>query len=155
MHPVQRSSEFRYGLPWDALFFLLALALLPVSVSALNPNLHISQYGHRTWRLQEGFLGGRPFAITQTVDGYLWVGTRAGLFRFDGVQFVPWHPPSGERLPSEQIWGLLGTRDGSLWIGTGAGPAKWNGQRLTRFPSVQGPVDHILEDPQGGVWVSR
>ncbi|MGB7822492.1 MAG: hypothetical protein WBL22_09910, partial [Candidatus Sulfotelmatobacter sp.] len=30
-----------------------------------------------------------PHAITQTADGYLWVGTEGGLVRFDGVRFVP------------------------------------------------------------------
>ena len=30
--------------------------------------------------------------MTQTTDGYLWLGTPEGLYRFDGVQFVPFAP---------------------------------------------------------------
>ena len=41
--------------------------------------------------------------IAQTPDGYLWLGTEFGLFRFDGVRPVPWTPPGSERLPSAAI----------------------------------------------------
>lgn len=53
------------------------------SALALNPQTHISQYGHAVWRVQEGYLEGYPTAFAQTPDGYLWVGTSAGLYRFD------------------------------------------------------------------------
>ena len=35
-------------------------------------------------------------AIAQDDDGYLWLGTDAGLFRFDGVRFLPWTTPDAE-----------------------------------------------------------
>jgi ligand-binding sensor domain-containing protein len=155
MQRFQEPSGCRYRHFERALCLLSAFVLLGVYAHALNPELHISQYGRRSWPLQEGFLGGRPYAITQTLDGYLWVGTRTGLFRFDGVRYVHWHPPLGEPLPSEQIWGLLGARDGSLWIGTSAGLARWDGHVLGQYGDVTGTVDHILEDDQGAIWVTR
>jgi ligand-binding sensor domain-containing protein len=57
---------------------------------ALDPVLRISQYAHTAWRTQDGVFGGGPHAVTQTADGYIWIGTDAGLVRFDGVRFVPW-----------------------------------------------------------------
>ena len=39
--------------------------------------------------IQDGIFNGTPVAIAQTQDGYIWIGTQAGLVRFDGVRFVP------------------------------------------------------------------
>jgi hypothetical protein len=53
----------------------------------LDPSRHITQYAQTAWRVQDGIFGGTPNAITQTLDGYLWIGTLDGLVRFDGVRF--------------------------------------------------------------------
>lgn len=53
---------------------------------ALNPTQRIIQYAHRTWTLRGGFTKRPVFAITQTPDGYLWLGTGFGFLRFDGVR---------------------------------------------------------------------
>jgi ligand-binding sensor domain-containing protein len=93
---------------------VLAIVCFHSSVGiALDPTSHISQYGHSIWRVQEGYFGGTPTAITQTTDGYIWVRTQGGLFRFDG--------------------GGLFARDGSLWVGTEAGLAHLVNGRLTLY----------------------
>ncbi len=119
---------------------------------ALNPALDISQYAHTAWRVRDGFSVGTIFAMAQTPDGYLWLGAESGLFRFDGIQSVPWQPPAGERLPSAP-YSLLVTRDGTLWIGTFAGLVSWNGGKLTRYPELGTHfVTSLLEDREGTVW---
>ena len=82
----------RLNILWRRVFVLLLLLFLENSVWAVDPTRHISQYAHTAWRVQDGVFGGAPWAITQTTDGYLWIGTRTGLLRFDGVRFVPWTP---------------------------------------------------------------
>ncbi len=57
---------------------------------AVDPNRYLSQYAHSLWTTQDGSFSGAPHAITQTTDGYVWIGTEAGLVRFDGARFVPW-----------------------------------------------------------------
>jgi ligand-binding sensor domain-containing protein len=47
----------------------------------------MSQYIHDRWGTERGFPRGPVYAITQTADGYLWIGTEAGLVRFDGQNF--------------------------------------------------------------------
>ena len=133
----------------------LALALLCAAAGALDPNHQISQYAHTAWRIQDGDFSGAPHAITQTTDGYLWIGTEAGLVRFDGVRFVPWTPPVGKRLPSRKISSLLGASDGSLWIGTVRGLAHWKDGSLVDYPTAPGFIESILQDPQGTVWMVR
>src|ERR1700722_15187542 len=96
------------------LLLILFLLLFPAldSIWAVDPSKQISQYAHTSWRRQDGIFNGIPDSITQTTDGYVWIGTEAGLMRFDGVRFVKWTPPNGSQLPSTFITFLLGTRDG-------------------------------------------
>src|SRR5208282_196118 len=133
----------------------LSIALLCGSATALDPNRQISQYAHTAWRIQDGVFSGTPHAITQTTDGYLWIGTEGGLVRFDGVRFVPWTAPEGKQLPSPRIYSLLGAGDGSLWIGTGTGLARWKNMDLVNYSGAPGFVESILEDPKGTVWMTR
>jgi signal transduction histidine kinase/ligand-binding sensor domain-containing protein len=132
---------------------LLFLATCPLL--AVDPNRRITQYAHTAWRIQDGLFSGTPFAITQTGDGYLWIGTQNGLFRFDGVRFVPWTSPDGRQLPSALINYLLGARDGSLWIGTRAGLSHWVNQHLVNYSSVKDIISSIFEDRDGTVWFTH
>lgn len=118
----------------------------------LDAPLHISQYAHTSWTARDGALLGLVFAMAQTPDGHLWVAGSFGLFRFDGLRFVPWQPPKGHSLPSNP-YALLVSRDGTLWIGTFDGLVSWNGSELTRYPQTDnGFVTSLLEDREGTVW---
>lgn len=105
---------------------------------ALDPALDLSQHAHTSWKVREGFTKGTIHAIAQTPDGYLWLATEFGLFRFDGVRNVPWTPPPSEHLPSADIRRLLATRDGTVWIGTAKGLASWKHGKLTQYPETAG-----------------
>ena len=122
---------------------------------ALDPSLDISQYAHTAWKAGAGLTTGKINAIAQTPDGYLWLGTDFGLFRFDGVRAVPWRPPAGQQLPSNNVSSLLAARDGTLWIGTLKGPASWKDGRLKEYPELAGfYVVRILEDREAAIWMS-
>ena len=123
-----------------------------VCALALDPTLDISQYAHTAWRTRDGFTRGVIGAIAQTPDGYLWLGTDSGLFRFDGIRAVPWQP-SGKQLSSNYISSLLVGRDGTLWIGTLKGLASYKDGKLTDYPEVTGSrILSLLQDHKGTVW---
>ena len=136
---------------------IIALAILlgyGIRAFALNPTLDVSQYAHTAWKVSDGFFAGIIFSIAQTPDGYLWIGTDSGLFRFDGVRSVPWHPPAGSRLPGSDIRSLRVARDGRLWIGTARGLASLKDGRLTPYPEFDGHfIEALLEDREGTIWV--
>jgi len=120
---------------------------------ALDPSLDINQYAHTAWKIREGFAKGTIKTIAQTRDGYLWLGTEFGLYRFDGVRTVLWQPRGSDYLPSNLIRKLLVARDGTLWIGTDKGLASWKDNNLTQYPAVpRQRVDSLLEDREGTVW---
>ena len=142
---------------WSSLIALMLMSvLLHPPAKAVSPDRKISQYAHSAWRLQDGFLGSAASAIAQTVDGYIWVATHSGIERFDGVRFVHWNPPGGERLRSAHGFTLLGTSDGSLWIGTTeAGLWRWKNQQLTQYLSgVLSEVNSMVEGEHGSIWVA-
>ena len=71
---------------WVSSLLLLVLGLTG-SAQALDPERAVPDYKRDRWDSQRGFAGGQVYAITQTPDGYLWIGAEEGLVRFDGVNF--------------------------------------------------------------------
>ena len=94
-------------------------------------------------------------------DGFLWLGTEAGLVRFDGVEFQTYDRNSNPALPGNDIRCLLESRDGALWIGTNAGLARWKDGAVTAFTTRDGlPGNGILtlgegEDGKLRVWTEQ
>lgn len=155
---VLRALPSRF-VPWCALGLLVHAS----SVWALDPTRHISQYAHKVWTIRDGYLPGRPLAIGQTQDGYLWIGTYGGLVRFDGVSFTPWNSP-GEGQPSYSsagITALMGARDGSLWIAAELSRghpslSRWKGSELVNYAlDAFLPTQSIIQTRNGDVWIGR
>src|SRR6185295_4369246 len=71
----------------------LALVFVPLlcgswPVFALDSQRDLSRYGHDVWLTENGLPQNTVHSIAQTSDGYIWIGTEAGLARFDGVTFT-------------------------------------------------------------------
>ena len=60
----------------------------PAGASGPDPNRPIKQMRHAMWNEASG-LSGSVYALAQTTDGFLWIGTSTGLYRFDGLKFEP------------------------------------------------------------------
>lgn len=112
-------------------------------------------YNIRLWQIEEGLPHNIVQAITQTADGYLWVGTREGLARFDGIKFqkISLMP---ER-PLVSVSELHQDRDGVLWIGTEeSGLFSLTSDSLKRYKRCDGainyPVHELVESSDGSIW---
>lgn len=97
---------------WPCLACILAL-LIPGPVRSLDPTRSIAQFHHTSWTIADG-MPANIWAITQTPDGYLWLGSVNGLYRFDGVRV---ERIAADKLPSPSIHALAATASGGLWIG--------------------------------------
>ncbi len=91
-------------------------AALPAS--ALDPGRRLTQYLQRIWQARQGLPQSGIFAIHQTRDGYLWLGTGDGLVRFDGVRFTSPEDLDGLALPKMSVRQLAEDSRGGLWIAT-------------------------------------
>src|ERR1700733_1084988 len=94
----------------------IALLCLVNTAFGLDPTRKISQYVHDKWGEDKGFIGGRIYAIRQSADGYLWVGTERGLVRFDGSNFILIQRPLPDSPPISPVRGLVTDASGNLWI---------------------------------------
>ena len=75
----------------------------------------------KAWSMAEGLPHPSVTALAQTRDGYLWIGTLAGLVRFDGVRFKVFTPQNCPELPRSRIGRLFEGADGTLFITTERG----------------------------------
>jgi len=104
--------------PVISCFVLAALALfcLVQKTYALDSKVEISQYAQDFWAAENGFTGGAIYAIAQSSDGYLWIGTEKGLVRFDGLEFKFIQVGNSSLYADEPVVGLLSDDRGNLWI---------------------------------------
>jgi signal transduction histidine kinase/ligand-binding sensor domain-containing protein len=131
-------------------FFTLLAEYLPVKP--------LRYYALSSWKTDQGLPQNFITAITQTSDGFLWVGTMSGLVRFDGVRFVSFPAGGGENNLQERVTGLVPGEDGSLWIGTSAGLTHYEHGRFVAIANQAGSkrfvVDDLVSDQEGGIWVA-
>ena len=133
-------------------FFLFFCGIYP-GLAATAPNYFI-----RAWQVENGLPQNKVTAVTQTRDGYLWLGTYGGLARFDGVQFRVFDDDNTPELHGNRVTSLFEEADGTLWIGDENGQVTQyqNG----RFKAVEfhpawsgGKIYDIASDESGDIWV--
>jgi signal transduction histidine kinase/ligand-binding sensor domain-containing protein len=116
-----------------------------------------SNYQVKTWGGEDGLPHHSVTALAQTDDGYLWVGTRGGLARFDGRQFTVFSPGEVPLLDSGRIRSLAPGRDGALWIVTTEGSVvRHHGGKFQALPWNTSPAPVIaraIEDASGQLWL--
>ncbi len=142
---------------------LLLVALLLVTVRATGAtdlrNV-ITDVAITSWNEKDGLPSATIWALGQDADGYLWVGTREGLLRFDGVRFSQWEVFSPDPLPHLPVRALLVSKSGAMWVGFGVDGqiARVVNGRVSLFTGHEGlgrgAVLGIAEDADGVVWAA-
>jgi ligand-binding sensor domain-containing protein len=102
-------------------FILLWLGLLidgPGVMAAGEPLRSSNRYIVDSWENDNDLPQNSVISMTQTRDGYLWLGTINGLVRFDGIRFTVYDEYNTPGLASTPISSLYEDRKGNLWIGT-------------------------------------
>ncbi len=113
---------------------------------------------HTAWTLRDG----APAEITKIVqapDGFLFLATTTGLYRFDGVQFEPFVLASGNRPRSRGVTALEILPDGDLWIGYAFGGVSLVARgQVTDYAEEdglpRGQVKAFAVDSAGTVWAA-
>src|SRR5262249_14013793 len=131
------------------------------TVSQLTPQAAppLEDMAHMSWVRRDGAPSDIT-ALAQTKDGYLWIGSRLGLFRFDGIQFSSYPFTSADpKLPSSDISALAADPDGGLWIGYRMGGISYlRGSKKLDYDKRTGLVSQSTEQlfcrEDGSVWAT-
>src|SRR2546425_58134 len=103
---VASSNLFRTAMRW------LVFAFATATASAAAD----SRWLTRAWQTDDGLPNNHVTAIVQGDDGYLWIGTPAGLTRFDGFRFTPFAYDNPGENENPGIRWLSVRKAGGLWI---------------------------------------
>jgi len=137
-------------------FAILACCLLPALCLARAPLPALSQH-HTSWTARDG-APALVLSMTQTRDGWLWLGGQSGLYRFDGVQFEPYTPANAPLL-TRNVSLVNAFADGALWIGYRTGGIGVLRQgRIRNYGEREGlparAVWGIEQDGSGRIWAA-
>ena len=155
--PVEASKRVTgFGVVWALTFYVLGL-MPGMAAGRVPAPMQADQLVIRAWGTEAGLPQNTVNAIVQSREGYLWLATRDGLARFDGVRFTVFGLAEG--LPNVDVLALYEDRLGTLWIGTAGGGVS----RLVkgRIERVTGPDQEITgdnvvafaEDGEGSLWI--
>lgn len=127
-------------------------------VQAREPKTTSNQYKHQIWTTEDGLPTNTVQAIEQTRDGYMWIGTPAGLVRFDGQSFKI-YDQEDLHSQSSDVLSLFVDSEGTLWIGTnGGGVVQFNENRFTNLNASQGLASNVVwsitEDHENNIWLA-
>lgn len=124
---------------------------------AQAPAKELDGYQLRLWTIESGLPQNTVNALVQAQEGYVWIGTPAGLARFDGVQFKIFSRRNTPALKNDRILALHEDGNKVLWIGTdGGGLCSYHNGVWKSYTTQDGlsnnHVRAIVSDWQGNLW---
>src|SRR3984957_15076974 len=151
--PLDRFRVRGSQLCWLLLLLVVTFNQWPLLFGQTPVSAHLHVY-HDSWTFKDG-APADVACLTQTTDGFLWLGGPNGLFRFDGTRFEPFRSQFGDRLLSTHSYSLFGAPSGGLWVGYVLGGFSFlNNGRLTNYSGEPGSVFGFAQDRDGIVWAA-
>lgn len=136
----------------------LLIAVPSLSAQPLPGRQAFTQYGHELWQTEQGLPQNTVQSLWQTRDGYLWVGTKEGLARFDGLRFTTFDKQNTPQMLHNQIRSLYEDREGRLWISTPGGLLAFQRGAFTSYTTKDGlssnNVWSVYQDRAGSLWIA-
>lgn len=131
---------------------------VPQTAWSLDPQRPLTQAWLRIWQVQHGLPRASIYAIRQSSNGYIWLGTQNGLHRFDGVRFATIDDTKGFSLKNLWIDDLVEDQQQNLWLATdNSGLIQLRDGTATRFGIAEGmPSEHVrclLVSQSGKLWI--
>lgn len=127
---------------------IAVLVLLNLSEPVIAQNFSFKNYG-----TEYGIPNNFVYAINQSSDGFLWVGTGNGIARFDGYDYYPVHYPDSvdSRNPSVSFRDKRGT----IWFGCSDGAVFYTNNNSLKALSLGNSrsISQIFEGPDSAIYI--
>ncbi|HEY8026173.1 MAG TPA: two-component regulator propeller domain-containing protein [Burkholderiaceae bacterium] len=145
-----------------------AFAALTITVSLFSLDSHAATsvpLRFEQLNIEQGLPQESVLALTQDRQGYMWLGTVAGLARYDGYTITVFKNQPGDvhSLSDNFVTCLYQDAQGILWIGTRGGLNRYDAtkQQFIRYEasalnanaSPNRVINAIVSDEKGGLWL--
>ena len=140
--------------------FVFVLSLILCITRTQGQNL---VFRHLT--VENGLSQNAVMAIAQDKRGFIWIGTRYGLNRFDGINFKVYknNPANNKTISDNLINSLMIDDEGILWVATYNGLNKYNAEKdefeqIMANPSDKNSltsnlINFVYQDSKKNIWV--
>lgn len=133
--------------------------LLPLLGALLCGTLHAAapHYFFEHYTTDEGLPSNTIHCAYQDRFGFIWVGTRDGMCRFDGSEFRPLDQSGGTGLLNMAVLDIDEDEDGLFWFTTSVGTGYYDpfsGEVVQVGPLGDGLCTHLRADRKGSVWIA-
>jgi ligand-binding sensor domain-containing protein/signal transduction histidine kinase len=145
---------------FKALSGVVACLLLMLNCIAQAPDFKFKRI-----TTEQGLSHSDVDAIYQDSRGFIWLGTRYGLNRYDGVKFTVYrnNPGDSNSISSNTIRSIYEDRDKRLWIGTTYGLNRFDASKniFIKYKNVPGnsktissnTITSIFQDSDHHLWI--
>ncbi|MEG0754187.1 MAG: two-component regulator propeller domain-containing protein, partial [Angelakisella sp.] len=140
-----------------------ALTLLLLVFCLGNIFAQQTSYYFKHYNNNSGLSQNTVMSIFQDSKGFIWMGTKNGLNRFDGHEFkIYQRGESLHELKNSMIFSICEDRNNTLWIGTDQGISLYNpftekfssfNRKTEKQEEIEGYVNKIFIDKKDRVWV--
>jgi signal transduction histidine kinase/ligand-binding sensor domain-containing protein/DNA-binding response OmpR family regulator len=124
----------------------------------INSTLSAENFYFRQYQVENGLSNNNINCFVQDAHGFLWVGTRDGLNRFDGYSYriFRYNDDIKNSIGNNWILSLAIDRNGSMWVGTFMGIYKYDDidESFKSIPFCEGlKASNIVFDSENNLWV--
>jgi PAS domain S-box-containing protein len=113
-------------------------------------------YHHSAWTTENGISA--VWAIQQAPNGFLWLTTATGVYRFDGSRFESIDDVTNREVHNANIVTVFPSSSGGVWLTTRSqGLLLWKDNRVIQYPNSRctpAAENGIVEDRDGALWIA-
>jgi len=140
------------------LFTLKKISIVAILAIGINFGFPLSaqMYNFTNYTIEQGLPQSTVYDVFEDSRGYLWLGTEAGLAKFNGTSFTTFDRSKG--LPGNNVRSICESKDGRVWAATDKGIGIFDGKDWMHITSNDGlkgsAIIKLSPDNTGRIWAS-